>query len=200
MKNYIVGLTGGIGSGKSTVANLFKEYGIEYVDVDNISREIVLPGSTLLHLISDRYGESILNNDRSLDRAKLRRIIFNNLEEKKWLESITHPLIRQLTMEKIRRSRSEYCLLVHPLLFETGQDQICQAVIAISVSQHIQLERVCSRDKSTKEEALKIINSQLSNQERVAKAKYVIENTGNLDELGDKVSVLHQKILNTINE
>lgn len=200
MRNYIVGLTGGIGSGKSTVADLFAMHGIDYVDVDKVSREIVLPGSELLSIISTRYGESILNADLSLDRAKLRHIIFSNLEEKRWLESVTHPLIKKLTIEKIRRSKSKYCLLVHPLLFETGQDQICQTVIAISVPLDVQVARVCSRDKTTKEDALKIMNTQLSNQERTSKAKYVIENTGNLDELGDKVSLLHQKILNIINE
>jgi dephospho-CoA kinase len=200
MKNYIVGLTGGIGSGKSTIANLFATHGIDYVDVDNVSREIVLPGSGLLNMIANRYGETILNDDFSLNRAQLRQIIFNNLKEKQWLESVTHPLIKKLTMEKISQSTSEYCLLVHPLLFETGQDKVCQAVIAISVPHSIQVARVCSRDKSSPEDALKIINTQISNQERTSKAKYVIENTGNLDELGDKVCLLHQKIFNDINE
>ncbi|MCZ2720473.1 dephospho-CoA kinase [Marinomonas sp. 15G1-11] len=200
MKKILVGLTGGIGSGKSTVAKLFSQLNVEYIDVDDISRETVLPGSLLLSKISKRYGSDILNSDHTLNRSKLRSIIFNDLSEKEWLESVSHPAIRQLTMERIESFTSKYCLLVHPLLFETNQDQICDAVIAISVSKDLQVERVCNRDKTSSAEALKIINTQLSNDDRVAKAKYVIENTGNVDELGDKVSLLHQQILNSINE
>ncbi len=200
MTQTIIGLTGGIGSGKSTIANLFKKLDINYIDVDDIAREVVLPGTELLQAIHHRYGASILNEDNSLNRATLRNIIFNDLEEKKWLESMSHPIIRSTAMHKLNQSTSKYCLLVHPLLFETQQDTICNAVIAISVPQDLQIERVCFRDKSTKEDALKIIKTQITNQQRLEKAKYVIENTGNVDELGDKVYVLHQQILKSINE
>ncbi|MFT2111600.1 dephospho-CoA kinase [Marinomonas sp. 2405UD68-3] len=200
MTQTIIGLTGGIGSGKSTIASLFAKLNVDYIDVDDVAREVVKPGTELLGLIHDRYGPSMLNDDHSLNRATLRHIIFNDLNEKKWLESITHPIIRSTTMEKLHKSTSKYCLLVHPLLFETRQNEICSDVISISVPQTLQIERVCKRDYSTKEDALKIIQTQISNQERIQKAKYVIENTGNMNELGDKVYAVHQQILNNMNE
>jgi dephospho-CoA kinase len=201
MKNHtpaIVGLTGGIGSGKSTITKYFNEMGIQSVDADDVARLIVQPGSLCLNQIHQRYGDEILLQDGSLNRKTLRTIVFDKPEERLWLEALTHPAIRKEIIKQLKMITSPYALLVHPLLFETKQNTICQLVIAIDVPKEIQIQRVMIRDQINQASAEKIISTQLSNSERVKKADLVLENAGNIVEMNAKVLKLHKKILESL--
>lgn len=191
----IIGLAGGIGSGKSTITKFFNDIGIQSVDADDVARLIVEPGSLCLNAIHQRYGNDILLNDGTLNRRVLRDIIFDNPEERTWLESLTHPAIRVEILAQLNATTSPYVLLVHPLLFETKQDATCEYVIAIDVPENIQLQRVMSRDNISRESAEKIMAAQLSNKERIKRADFVLENSGNIAEMNAKVLKLHKKIL-----
>ena len=199
-KHYIVGLTGGIGSGKTTVAKLFAELNIDSVDADDIAKEVVAPGSDCLQKITSHFGQEILQADGSLDRKKLRTIIFDTPAERKWLESITHPAIRQGILERLQATCSDYTLLVHPLLFETQQNQLCQATIAISVPLSTQIDRVSIRDNTDPQSVQKIIDTQLADSARRNMADYVLENTGNTSNLNARVYALHKTILHRKHE
>ncbi|MBR7888599.1 dephospho-CoA kinase [Marinomonas sp. A79] len=194
----IIGLAGGIGSGKSTIAKCFNRLGIQSVDADDVARFVVQPGTPCLQAIKERYGDSILTPLGELNRPALRDIVFNTPDERRWLESVTHPAIRQELALQLSATTSSYCLLVHPLLFETKQNLICRYVIAIDVPVEIQTERVINRDKVTLESAKKIMATQLSNQDRIDRADFSFENSGNIDNMDDKVSRLHKKILESI--
>ncbi|MBD5771882.1 dephospho-CoA kinase [Marinomonas colpomeniae] len=198
MKNHsppIIGLAGGIGSGKSTITKCFNAIGIQSVDADDVARLVVEPGSNCLHQIHQRHGNDILLEDGSLNRNALRTIIFNQPEERLWLESVTHPAIRKEIQSQLNKTSSKYTLLVHPLLFETKQNTLCQFVIAIDVPIEIQLQRVMARDKISQENAEKIFITQLSNKERMNRADLVLENSGNIDKMNAKVIKLNTKIL-----
>lgn len=191
----IIGLAGGIGSGKSTIAHCFNALGIQSIDADDVARLVVQPGSICLNEIHQRHGDAILLQDGSLNRKALRTIIFNQPEERVWLETLTHPAIRQEIHRQLAEITSPYGLLVHPLLFETHQNSLCKQVIAIDVPRDIQIERVMLRDHIDKESALKILATQLKNDERIARADLVIENAGNIAEMNAKVLKLHKNIL-----
>ncbi|MGO2514108.1 MULTISPECIES: dephospho-CoA kinase [Marinomonas] len=191
----IIGLAGGIGSGKSTITKYFNEIGIQSVDADDVARIVVEPGSNCLNNIHQRYGDNILLNDGTLNRKSLRDIIFDNPEERIWLEALTHPAIREEISTRLHAITSSYALLVHPLLFETKQDAVCKLVIAIDVPENVQLQRVMSRDNISRESAEKIMAAQLSNSERIERADLVLENSGNIAEMNAKVLKLHKKIL-----
>ncbi|MGR0279863.1 dephospho-CoA kinase [Marinomonas dokdonensis] len=191
----IIGLAGGIGSGKSTIAKLFNELGIQSVDADDVARQAVAIGTHCLTAIHLRYGDDILLDDGSLNRSLLRSIVFDNSDERKWLEQLTHPAIRKQLLEELNQATSPYVLMVHPLLFETGQNSQCQFTIAIDVPTSLQRVRVMNRDNTSEVNADKIIASQLSNDERLSKADFVLENTGNIIDLNGKVHRLHKEIL-----
>lgn len=193
-KKYIVGLTGGIGSGKTTIAEKFTHHGINYIDADDVAREVVAVGSKCLNSILVRYGEGILLDDGQLNRPKLRQIIFQDPEEKKWLEQLTHPIIHERIIEHLIASTSAYTLLVHPLLFETEKNTICDYTLAINVSKETQVERVCRRDNVGEDMANAIIQSQLTAQARCEFADETIENTGSTEELDIKITQLHEKL------
>ncbi|TDO96854.1 dephospho-CoA kinase [Marinomonas balearica] len=197
---FIVGLTGGIGSGKSTVALEFNKLGIETVDADDVAREVVAPGSEVLKKIEMKYGCGIIDHSGSLNRKKLRDIIFSNEAERLWLESVTHPAVRARLTDKLHNTRSAYAVLVHPLLYEKGQESICNLVISISVPANIQISRVTKRDDQTPEQVQKILDAQYSQSDRDEKADYIIKNTGKTEALGDKVKYVHLKILETLND
>ncbi|RBO79662.1 MULTISPECIES: dephospho-CoA kinase [Marinomonas] len=194
----IIGLAGGIGSGKSTIAALFNQLGIESIDADDVARQVVELGTPALNKIHQRFGDAILLTDGTLNRRALRHIIFSQPEEKAWLESVTHPAIRESLDTALKKATSAYVLLVHPLLFETQQNKMCRYVVAIDTPKEIQIQRVMSRDRIDEETTLNIINSQLSNQDRLDKADLVLENAGNINEMNDKVLKMHETILRLI--
>jgi len=190
----IIGLAGGIGSGKSTIAKCFNDIGIQSIDADDVARQVVEPGSNCLSEIHQRHGDSILLSDGSLNRSALRTIIFDKPDERVWLEELTHPAIREEITQQLSKTTSQYALLVHPLMFETHQDISCKYVIAIDVSADIQIQRVMHRDKISKESAEKILDTQLSNAQRLKRADLILENSGNIAEMNARVLTLHQKI------
>ena len=197
---FIVGLTGGIGSGKTVVSNHFKTLGIAVVDADEVSRHVVEPGTVALSKITEHFGKAILNADHTLNRRALRAIIFDNPDEKKWLESLLHPLIGQETFRQLHSSESPYTLFVSPLLIEIGQDKMTHRILVIDAPESAQLARTIIRDNSDEDSVRAIINSQSSREQRLEKADDVILNDGNLDHLKSQVERLHHHYLDLAKE
>ena len=194
----IVGLTGGIGSGKTTVSDCFEELGIVIVDADLASRVVVEKGKPCLEQISERFGQDILNEAGELDRAKLREIIFNSDEEKDWLESLLHPAIGRQIQDELKASTSPYSILVSPLLLETGQKDYCDKVLVVDVPVETQVERTLKRDGVSEAQVQSIIKAQISRQKRLELANEVIINDGSLEDLKLAIDQLHKKILTEI--
>ena len=195
----LIGLTGGIGSGKTAVSNLFAQLGAGIVDTDLIAHQITAPGGKAIPLIRDHFGAEFIDNGGALDRAKMRSLVFQNLEAKKALEAITHPLIRQETLRQVGQladAGAPYLLLVVPLLIESGTwiDQIDYLVV-VDCPEETQIQRVMHRSNLSRTEVEAILKAQTSRQERLAIANAVIDNQGKLSELKAAVQELHQKIL-----
>lgn len=192
---YIVALTGGIGSGKSTVANEFANLGVPLVDADIIARQVVEPGTVALTTIASRYGDNILQPDGSLDRALLRQKIFSEPQEKEWLNSLLHPLIQQETQRQLAGIYKPYVLWVVPLLVENGLYHQANRVLVVDVTPEIQLARTMARDGITRQQAENILASQVSRQQRLACADDIIDNSGNPLMIAQHVASLHQQYL-----
>jgi dephospho-CoA kinase len=188
----IVGLTGGIGSGKSEVSLRFKKLGIDVIDADIVARQVVEIGSPALSIIAEHFGQEILNSDTSLNRQKLREIIFNSIIEKTWLENLLHPIIRKEIIHQLQQSKSTYTILSSPLLLETNQDDLVDRVLIVDASEDLQLERASKRDTNNLAQIHKIMAAQITRSERCAKADDIISNHGNLNELDIEVRKLHQ--------
>jgi len=191
----IIGLTGGIGSGKTAVSDSFESLGIDVVDADLASRVVVQKGKPCLLKIAQHFGEDILTKEAELDRAKLREIIFKSEEEKNWLESLLHPAIANQIQDELNASKSPYTILVSPLLLETNQKDFCSKVLAVDVPVETQIERTLKRDGVSKEQVQAIINSQISRNDRLNLADEVIVNDGTLEDLEIAVKILHEKFL-----
>ncbi|MBV1874963.1 MAG: dephospho-CoA kinase [Gammaproteobacteria bacterium] len=191
----IVGLTGGIGSGKTVASDHFKSLGISIVDADEVSRLVVEPGTPALLQIAAHFGEEILTEDKALDRRKLREIVFNKPEEKRWLESLLHPLIGMETARQLQSSLSPYTIFVSPLLIEIGQYLMTQRILVIDTPEETQVARTVARDDTDSEGVEAIIKTQASRQQRLEKADDVIVNNGSLDALKKEVEALHQHYL-----
>jgi dephospho-CoA kinase len=188
----IVGLTGGIGSGKSTVAAIFKELGIKVVDADQVAREVVEPGTEALSRIAEHFGKDILNDDGTLNRAELRNRIFGNTTEKTWLENLLHPIIRQEMLKHLDSANSPYKILEAPLLFENGIQKLCVKSILVDVPVEMQIQRSSTRDSSSEESIQKIIDAQMPRTEKQALADYIIDNSGDEEALKLQVMRLDQ--------
>lgn len=194
----IVGLTGGIGSGKSTVARAFGSLGIGWVDADDVAREVVMPGEPALAAISEHFGNDVLHADGTLNRAALRSIVFNNPAERKWLESVTHPRVRErilVHLERLQR-QSPYVLLVSPLLFESGQDKLVDRTVVVDVPVELQLSRTRARDDVSEAQVHAILAAQLPREERLTKANDVIDNSGDHASMMQQVTQLDQHYRN----
>ena len=194
---FIVGLTGGIGSGKSTVAQHFIELGITCIDADLTAREVVQPGEPALDAISQYFGEAILLADGSLDRRKLREKIFANPSARAWLNELLHPLIRQHMLQQCQQANSPYCILMVPLLFENNLQSLVQRTLVIDVDEATQIRRTMQRDKTTEEQVKAIIAAQCSRQQRLTLADDVIVNTDDVtsEQRQSRVISLHQTYL-----
>lgn len=196
MSDYIIGLTGGIGSGKTTVANLFTDFGIDIIDADIIARDVVKKGSTALTSIADHFGAQFIQANGELDRALLRQKIFSNNNDKLWLNNLLHPLIREEISSQALASTSAYCIIVVPLLIENGMVSLVDRVLVVDVQVSTQLARTTARDNNTPEQVQAIIDSQISKEERLANADDIINNDeSTLAQIADVVAGLHQKYL-----
>ena len=193
--SLIIGLTGGIGSGKSTVAEAFRQLGIETVDADQASRAVVEPGMPALAAISAQFGSQIIQADGSLDRAALRQIIFTDPAQKLWLESLLHPLIRDWIIEQLKAATSPYVILESPLLFETDQHQLVHKTVLVDLPEALQIERACARDGNQADQIQRIIDAQMPREEKLSRADIVLDNSESLDTLAARVTAVHQTLL-----
>ncbi|HIF9294371.1 TPA: dephospho-CoA kinase [Photobacterium damselae] len=193
--SFVVGLTGGIGSGKTTVANLFARYGVDLIDADIIARDVVAPNSAGLAAIIDKFGADITLENGELDRAQLRQLIFSKPEQKEWLNQLLHPMIRQQMLAQIQASTSPYSLLIVPLMVENNLQALTQRLLVVDVDEQVQIQRTQQRDKVPLEQVKKILASQASRSERLAAADDVITNNDDEQALHPQVEKLHQYYL-----
>lgn len=192
---YTVALTGGIGSGKSTVADEFAHLGVTVIDADIIARQVVEPGTPALLAIAERFGPQMINDDGSLNRRRLRERIFAYSEGKAWLNALLHPLIQQETRRQMQASTSPYLLWVVPLLVENRLTDKADRVLVVDVPKETQIERTMRRDGVSREHAEHILAAQATREQRLAAADDVIENMGSADAVASHVARLHEKYL-----
>ncbi|WP_336752124.1 dephospho-CoA kinase [Aeromonas hydrophila] len=193
---YVVAITGGIGSGKTTVANQFAELGIEVVDADVIAREVVEPGTPALAAIAAHFGSAVITPDGQLDRRRLRERVFTDQQAKGWLNALLHPLIRTEMQHQCAAARSPYCLLVVPLLVENRLTALANRVLVIDVDEATQIERTCRRDGVSREQAQAVLAAQASRAERLAAADDVLDNqNGTPEAIKSRILALHETYL-----
>ena len=188
----IVGLTGGIGSGKSAAANFFQNEGITVIDADDLSREVIEQDTPGFEKIVDCFGSAIIDSDGSINRAFLRQEVFDDEKKKKLLESIIHPLVRDLMIKKIAASQSPYSIIMVPLIFETNSMNNYNRILVIDCDPIVQLERAMLRDKNSKIQIQKIIDSQCSREERISIANDIIPNNDSLENLKIRSIAMHK--------
>lgn len=191
MKPWILGLTGGIGSGKSAVAQHFIDLGVHLVDADHAARWVVEPGRPALDRIVEHFGGDVLQADGQLDRSALRARIFADSDERLWLEALLHPLIGQEIMAYLARAESPYAILVSPLLIESGQHRLTQRVLLVDAPEQLQIQRTIARDQSSAEQVQAILKAQASRSERLQHAHDVLVNDRDLHWLQAEVERLH---------
>lgn len=192
---FVVGLTGGIGSGKSAATALFEKHNIDIIDADQVARDVVELGSQGLADIVEHFGNDILLENGQLDRAALREKVFNDEQEKQWLNNLLHPLIRKQMRERIASSTSTYCVLAVPLLVENKLTMMCNKVVVVDCPETLQLSRAMQRDGSTEQTIKNIMASQANRETRLAAADYVLDNSSNLAQLAQQVDELHNKLI-----
>jgi len=195
-----IGLTGGIGSGKSAASSLFEKQGVTVVDADIVAREVVALGRPALDEISSHFGREILTSEGELDRAQLRTIIFSNETEKQWLEELLHPVIRDEINQQLLQATSSYSILVSPLLLETNQHELVDRILVIDLPVQLQIDRASSRDDNNPEQIEKIIASQLPRECKIEKADDIICNELGFSELEQRVLEKHREYLELANE
>ena len=183
----VIGLTGGIGSGKSTIAELFATLGVPIIDMDQIARQIVEPGQPALAEITREFGSNILDSEGRLDRRRLRELIFDSEDKRHRLEAILHPLIRQETKNRLADLNAAYCIVVIPLLLESQQQSLVDRILVVDVPESLQISRTMQRDDISAAAVEKILASQTDRQTRLAAADDVIDNAGDLTEVRMRV-------------
>jgi dephospho-CoA kinase len=197
---YKLGIAGGIGSGKTTVTNIFAEQGITVVDADLVSRDVVEPGTPCLAEIMAHFGKQVLDKHGRLDRTALRHIIFSDEAEKKWLENLLHPAIRSEIINQLNTSDSAYTILSAPIFFETNQQVLVDRVAVVDVPISVQIERASQRDSSDADQIAKIVDQQIKREDRLARADDIIDNSGTIEATKEQVLALHKKYLDFANE
>ncbi|WP_374572867.1 dephospho-CoA kinase [Acinetobacter sp.] len=192
---FVVGLTGGIGSGKSAASAWFESQGITVVDADVAAREIVQKGQPALAQIQQAFGGWVLLDNGELNRRALREHIFKAPEARKVLEQITHPAIRSSIIQQLQQAASPYVLLASPLLFETSQHELAQRTLLIDASEELQIQRASQRDGQNEEQIKKIIAAQMPRAQKQQRADDIVLNDGHLDHLYLHLQPLHEKYL-----
>ncbi|MCK9529620.1 MAG: dephospho-CoA kinase [Gammaproteobacteria bacterium] len=192
---FRVGLTGGIGSGKSTASGLFAQQGVPVIDADAIAREVVAPGQPALEAIRQAFGAAAIGADGTLDRAWLRTRVFAAPDERQRLEELLHPLIRDAIRDRVRRLTAPYVIIAIPLLVEKGWRSEVDRVLVIDAPVEQQIARTASRDQMQTEDVMRILAAQGSREERLAAADDVLCNEGDLNALRERVTLLHQRYL-----
>ena len=192
---FVVGITGGIGSGKSAVTDHLETLGITVVDADKVARVVVEPGTPGLAAIAEHFGEDIMLADGRLDRAALRKIVFDNPDERKVLEGITHPRIRDEISRQLSEANSPYVVLSSPLLLESGQNTFADYIVVVDVPEEVQLTRTMARDDNSEALVKQIMAAQLDRQTRLSRADTFIMNDGSLEALYERVKKLHEDLL-----
>lgn len=195
MNTPVIGITGGIGSGKSAATDYFTELGIDVVDADIAARTIVETGTMALKAIAEHFGNEVLQDDGSLNRAALRSIVFNDAKERQWLESLTHPLIAQEIQQQLKQAHSPYVVFSSPLLLETAQHQLCDQIIVVDVPEATQLQRTMERDHNDATQVQRIMAAQIPRSQRLEKADSILDNGGSIAALHAQVDVLHAALL-----
>lgn len=192
---FIIGLTGGIGSGKSTVSDLFSKLGICVVDADLAARVVVEPGQPALIAITNHFGAEVIQTDGSLDRKKLRAKVFDDEAERKWLEALLHPLIREQIESELAAAKSPYAILASPLLLETDQHRLVDRILVVDLPEVTQRQRALTRDASNEQQIKAIMAAQIGRQPRLDRADDIISNEADIKSLESKVLSLHQQYL-----
>ncbi len=192
MKPWVLGLTGGIGSGKTAVANQFASLGVHVVDADEAARWVVEPGRPALRQIAEHFGDAVLLPEGGLNRAALRERVFANPAERQWLEGVLHPLIRAEVAQHLAAATSPYAIMVSPLLIETGQYRQVERVLVVDVPDTLQVVRTAARDQATEEQVRAIIQVQARREERLRHADDVLVNDRDLAWLKSEVERLHR--------
>ncbi|PKM45824.1 MAG: dephospho-CoA kinase [Gammaproteobacteria bacterium HGW-Gammaproteobacteria-1] len=190
-----VGLTGGIGSGKTMVTGLFAARGIAIIDTDHIAHDIVAHGSPLIQQLGQLFGAEVITAGGALDRSRMRQIIFNDAMKRKQLEELMHPLIRTRALEQIAGADSAYCIVVVPLLLEKGWQSLVDRILVVDAPQEMQLARTQQRDGLSTDEVHAIISAQISREQRLAAADDIIVNDADMEKVVLQVEQLHQKYL-----
>lgn len=195
MAKWILGLTGGIGAGKTTVSDFLNRLGIVVVDADIVAREVVEPGSDGLAAIVAHFGEQILTTEGTLDRQALRETIFSDEKEKLWLNALLHPMIREQLLAQLTRAQSDYVILSAPLLFENGLEQYCDKTLLVDVPVEVQIARTCKRDNSQRQQIERIIEAQMSRADKRDKADFILDNDQPIEAMHKQLNTLHQTFL-----
>ena len=191
----IVGLTGGIGSGKSVAGDFFIELGIDVIDADHVSKNILDDNESAKKLFLEQFGEKFIDKNNNVDRALLRDEIFKNEDKKEALESIIHPIVREEILNFIENSKSVYKIIMVPLIYETNSQDFYDKIIVVDCKEENQIIRASKRDNKTKNDIINIMKNQASSDERMSIADEVIKNDSSLDDLKKQVIKVHQKLL-----
>ena len=189
----VIGLTGGIGSGKSTVADMFAELGVPIIDMDRIARQIVGPGQPALEHITHTFGTDLIDADGQLNRQRLSNIFFDSTEKRHQLEAILHPMIRRETERQLKKLEVPYCIVVIPLLLESDQRSLVDRVLVVDTPESVQITRTMQRDGISASQAEKILATQVNRKSRLSAADDIINNSGELDDLRVQVENLDQQ-------
>ena len=188
----VIGLTGGIGSGKTAASNLFAKKGVSVIDADVLARQALRPGLPLVQEVIGYFGREVEAEDGSLDRALLRQRIFNHPEEKRWLEQRIHPWVEIELVKQLEAVKDRYCIVSSPLLLEVGQDRLVDRVLVVDLPEEIQIERTCKRDHNNPGLVEQIIKQQIGRSQRLARADDLINNSRGFAELEKQVNSLHE--------
>ena len=191
----IVGLTGGIGSGKSVAGDFFIELGIDVIDADHVSKNILDDNESAKKLFLEHFGEKFIDKNNNVDRALLRDEIFKNEDKKEALESIIHPLVRDEIYNFIENSNSVYKIIMVPLIYETNSQDFYDKIVVVDCKEENQITRASKRDNKTKNDIINIMKNQASSDERMSIADEIIKNDSSLDDLKKQVIKVHQKLL-----